>query len=201
MCSALGIRYYPWVGYMKIEVPFLQPSDMASRELKIMPSAKFRTREDIWGDTDIMLKLWNLVKLACIRHIQQKNKSSKSSEISTWEIGARKGDWGGSYNGRSLPRVDSVIAVSALPLPVCVISRYKMKVKFFRKLAGVYFHTYNSLCFISILSFKSPFVCLSFLLLSSPEHPHIQDKGWILQVSIHRPKTPSVLPRCQRWWW
>lgn len=57
---------------MKIEAPFMEPRDMTSRELKIMLLAKFGTREDIWGDIDIKLNLWKLVKLACIRHIQGK---------------------------------------------------------------------------------------------------------------------------------
>lgn len=57
MCSALGVRYDPQVGHMKIEVPFIQPRNMASREPKIMLSAKFRAREDIWGDIDIKLNL------------------------------------------------------------------------------------------------------------------------------------------------
>lgn len=74
---------------MKIEVPFMQPRDIASRELKIMLSAKFGTREDIWRDIDIKLNLWKLAKLACIRHIQEKNKRSESVLEG---VGARKGD-------------------------------------------------------------------------------------------------------------
>lgn len=75
---------------MTIEVPFMQPRDRASRELKIMLSAKFGTREDIWGDIDIKLNLWKLVKLACIRHIQ--GKKNKRSESVLEGVGARKGD-------------------------------------------------------------------------------------------------------------
>ena len=75
---------------MKIEVSFIQPTEKAGRLLKIMLSAKFRTREDIWGDIDIKMNLWKLIKLACIRHIQGEKIKHLTSVLEG--IGARKRD-------------------------------------------------------------------------------------------------------------
>lgn len=142
---------------MKIEVSFIQPSERASRQLKIMPSAKFRTREDIWGDIDIKMNLWKLINLACIKHIQ--GEKNRRSDISTRRNRSQEKRLGGSQNGKSFHRDYSVMALSAVTLPVSVISAYRMKAKFFRKLADLSFYTCHLPSFHQH-SFFQVYICL-----------------------------------------